>query len=536
VNPTGGSVPAGPEREDALDAPLGDVPASSVPRGDDATPAETTDTLHIVIPGPPPDDQPMLPLGRDARAGLGTLGQDAPNASTPRRIGLIAGLMLGVVAVAFESFGITTVMPAVVEDLGHVRLYAWAFTMFMLGQVFAIVVAGRLCDRLGALLPLCAGMGLFAIGLASAALSPSMHIFICARLIQGLGGGALNLALMVVVAEAFDERARPKLMTAFSFCYLLPAFVGPLVAGYIAERLSWHWVFWSVMPFVVVASALGAAPLARLYRNRAPAQSEHEPVPLWAAGLAAGGVALIQASGQDLADRGVGVLTVVLAILGVGGVVVALPRLMPPRIWRLGRGLPAVMGARGALAGAFFAAQSFITMCLSETRGMELQNAGLALTVGALGWALGSLLQTQSWLKLRRDQIIALGAVAVTIGLALMALLAGWRNCPLIVLGLGLLLTGFGMGMASAGTSLATMTLSAPERIGHNTSSLQVADNLACAFIGGIAGTLFAGLHHWHSAEFTFAWLFGVVSALALMGVFLSLRIGPVRNTTANVG
>ena len=55
---------------------------------------------------------------------------------------LTLGLVLTVAAVAFETLAIATVLPAVVEELGGLHLYGWAFSAFLLTQLVAIVIAG----------------------------------------------------------------------------------------------------------------------------------------------------------------------------------------------------------------------------------------------------------------------------------------------------------------------------------------------------------------------------------------------------------
>ena len=456
------------------------------------------------------------------------------------RTGLMIALCIGVLAVAFEMYAINSTMILIGPALNGMNRYAWAFTMFAMGQVFSIIVVGRLVDRFGAFKPLAVGAILFVVGLSLAGSAHYILTFLAARAVQGLGGGALNIALMVVVAEVYPGSQRSNMMTIFSFCYLLPAFVGPGVAVFIAVHAGWRYVFLLIIPLMVIASAVGFWPFYQLYRNRASRAPSKGEVPIWAAVAGIGGLAIIQGVSQQLGGEigsALDLRWITLAAIGLVAVGVAMPRLMPGGFWRFRPGMASLMWVRLTLAGSFFASLSFLTLMLTEDRGLGKQQAGWALALGALGWTLGMLLQSRSWLKVRRDQIIMIGASITTIAIGTIAVFAGWRHVPLIVGGLALALAGFGMGLGVASTSLALMTLSPPESIGHNTSSLQVADGVGSAFFAGIAGALMAAMHATDGLQITFGWIYGVNACVSLLALVLAVtRLGKVRNESSGFG
>jgi MFS family permease len=452
---------------------------------------------------------------------------------------LIIGLMIGVLAVAFELYAISTAMPVIDADLHFGPLYAWPGTMFLIGQVFATVVAGRLCDTVGAFRPLAGGMVLFIGGLVLAGASNITWTLLAARFIQGLGGGCLNLALMVVVAEVFTGRQRSTLMAIFSACYLAPAFLGPVAAAWIAKTFSWHWVFWSLIPLLLLTCAMGGRPLWRFYRDRVPKPADEHSVPIYAAGLAAAGVVLLQLCSQSFEDvenirRQVVINAIIYGLVGLAVLAYTLPKIMPPGIFKLRKGLPAVMGVRATLAGAFFAAEFFLPKMMTEVRGISLELAGLSLALGAGGWFLGSFLQSQSWLKIRRDQIIQLGSGLSTVGLVLVGWFAYWSQASYVIVAAGLLLAGLGMGLAITSTSLAVMNLSPAELYGRNTSSLQVSDSLGSAFFGGLSGSMMAALLGPFGTDHTFGIIYLTLAAVAALSLVLGYRVGHIRNESVS--
>ena len=441
---------------------------------------------------------------------------------------LLTGLLASIVCVAFESVAVATAMPEAAQELGQVGLYAWPFTLFVLGMVFSTAVTGRLSDRIGPVKPLILGGLLFAIGLVAAGAAQSMLVLVAARFLQGIGGGAMNLCLMVVVASAWDEAERAQIMTWFSFCWVMPAFLGPPISAAITHHVGWKWVFWSIVPALVLAGGVALRPLREVQRNWRPHEESANPVPLWAAACAAIGAALLQAGGQLLGARGA-----VLAIVALVLLFASVPRIMPPGFLRLRPGLSAVVWSRAAQAGSFFAAESFLPLSLVTQRDLTLFQAGLALTIGSVGWTLGSWIQSRSWLRLRRDQIIGVGMTCTLAGIALITLSAWTGHRFLAVAAVGWSIAGFGMGLGIASGSLAVMELSPAGQLGRSTSSLQSAEGLGNSIAGGLAGTIFHTLHV--DGHDTFGWVFVAMTVVALFGMVTASRIGPVRNASAGL-
>src|SRR5206468_31499 len=83
-----------------------------------------------------------------------------------------------------------------------------------------------------------------------------------------------------------------------SGAWVVPALVGPAIAGAVTDAVGWRWVFFGVAPF----AALGAVLLAPVLRSLPDLPAGASPQRLGLAGgtLLAGGLALIQLAGQTL--------------------------------------------------------------------------------------------------------------------------------------------------------------------------------------------------------------------------------------------
>jgi MFS family permease len=453
----------------------------------------------------------------------------APAPVSQRR--LTIGICINIVAIAFETIAVATVMPVAARDLDGLTYYAWSFSAFLIGMLFATVVAGRLSDRIGPAKPLVVGMAIFVVGLLLAGSAQHMVQLIGGRLVQGLGSGLMNTSIFVLVAQAYSLTQRPRIFTFISTAWVLPSFVGPPVSAWLTGQLSWHWVFYAVVPMVVGGGLLVLPTLRRMMNAWAPAKSDRDgpkPAALWAAGAVALAAAALQLAGQRLDWVALGLL-----VAGLAGLVLGLPRLMPDCFAQFGRGLPAVIVTRGLLAGAFVGGEAFVPLMLVEEREVALVLAGAALTIGSIGWTTGSWLQSRQWLKLRRDRLITLGCLSLVLGLGATGLVAFVPDLPYFLVGAGWIFAGLGMGLATSSTSLALMTLSRTAEQGRNASSLNLSDALGAGLFVGVSGTIFVALRTTTDLSVTFGVVLGAMAFVALLAAITSLRIGPVRNEFA---
>jgi MFS family permease len=188
---------------------------------------------------------------------------------------------------------------------------------------------------------------------------------------------------------------------------------------------------------------------------------------------------------------------------------------------------------RGLLPGAYFGAEAFVPLMLVEQRKIPLVLAGAVLTVGAIGWTVGSWMQSRPWLKIRRDRLITYGCVSVVAGVAIVALVAFFPRLWFGLVGVGWVFAGFGMGLSISSSSLAVMTLSEASVQGRNASSLNLFDAFGTGLFVGVCGTLFAALRPSGNLSLTFGVLLAAMVVVGLLALASSLRIGVVRNEFA---
>ncbi|MCW5252730.1 MFS transporter [Streptomyces sp. SHP 1-2] len=488
---------------------------------------EPHDTDVAVTPGTaPPPLPPVPPTGADG-ASEGVLGR----AHRALSIGIVSVVLL----IAFEATAVGTAMPVAARELDGVSLYAFAFSGYFTTSLFGMVLSGQWSDRRGPLAPLTGGIAAFAAGLVLSGTAAAMWPFILGRAVQGFGGGLVIVALYVVVGRAYPERLRPAIMAAFAASWVVPSVVGPLASGAVTEHLGWRWVFLGIPALVVFPLALAlpqirsraAGPVGGPDGRAAPPSFDRRRIRLaLAISLGAG---LLQYAAQDL--RWISLLP---GAAGLALLVPAVLGLLPRGTYRAARGLPAVVLLRGAAAGSFIAAESFVPLMLVTQRGLSPTLAGLSLAAGGATWAAGSWVQSRPRLEQHRERLMAVGMVLVAASIAVAPSVL-IDSVPVWTVAVAWGFGCAGMGLVISSTSVLLLKLSAPEEAGSNSAALQISDGLSNVVLLAAGGAAFAALGGGAvtqaptaataSHPAAFAVVFLPMAAVALVGAWVATRV-----------
>ena len=169
------------------------------------------------------------------------------------RAPLVAALLLVSFIVAMEATVISAVMPVVVDSIGGLDLYTWAFSVFLLVQTVTMPIYGRLADRVGRKPLFIWSMALFVTGSVGCGAAQSMVELIAWRALQALGAAGLTPIGATMMGDMTSAAERPRFLGYVSAAFGLAALVGPPIGAFIVETVGWPWVFWLPVPLGLVA-------------------------------------------------------------------------------------------------------------------------------------------------------------------------------------------------------------------------------------------------------------------------------------------
>ncbi|MCA9829384.1 MAG: MFS transporter [Dehalococcoidia bacterium] len=430
--------------------------------------------------------------------------------------GLTIGLILTVTLVAFEALAVATALPAAEDDLGDIYLYGWTFSAFLLASLIGIAFAGERSDISGPALPFVLGLVLFAVGLLVGGLAQSMLILVGARAIQGLGAGAIPAVAYVSIGRAYPDSLRPRMLALFATAWVVPGLVGPGVAGVVAEYLSWRIVFLGIIPFVAGAALL-ALPGLRSVGPPAIPGHRRSLIPMSILLAFGAGLAL---TGPTLGSAPVAVPFIIVGLLIA---VVPLKRLLPAGTLVARRGLPAAVAGTAILNFAFFGADAFIPLMLTEVRGQTTVVAGIVITITTLTWTGGSWVMERLGHRVGRGRLIRLGLGLIIVGTIMIIPVTG--SAPLWLAGVAWAIAGAGIGLSYPGFSLAALSSTTEGSEGAAATSVKTAEFLAAAGGAGIGGAIVGAGDAGGWLPESLAINFALMALVCVPGLYAAVRL-----------
>lgn len=166
-------------------------------------------------------------------------------------------LGLLVLLVSWDAVVLSVAIPVIAKELDATTLASfWASISFMLGVAVTQPIFACVSDVLGRKGPLYFSIFLFTIGCILFAVAKDMTTLIAGRVIQGLGGGGLDVLQEMIVVDMTTLKERPLYLGLMAIPIATGSILGPVIGALFCEYVSWRWIGWVNLPFLAVSSLL----------------------------------------------------------------------------------------------------------------------------------------------------------------------------------------------------------------------------------------------------------------------------------------
>ena len=426
---------------------------------------------------------------------------------------------VGIFMTALDNLVVTTALPVIKQELGGgIEELEWLVNGYTLPFAVLLLTGAALGDRFGRRRMFVAGMALFTLGSAAAALAPSIEALIAARALQGVGGAIGTPLTLTILTDAVPAAKRGMALGAWSGVGGLAIALGPLVGGAVTEGIAWQWIFWANVPI-----GLALIPLAGrlLHESHGPDRElDLRGLALASAGLLAVTFALIR--GEALGWTS----STVLASLGTGlAMLAAFTRwelrapapMLPTRFFR-SRAFNAANGLSFAMFFGAFGAIFLISQYFQTAQGFGPLEAGA---------------RTLPWTGMPMIFAPIAGVLAtrvgtrplLSVGLALQAIGMGWMaltfdvSTPFVELIAPFVITGIGMAFVFSMGPEAVLASVRPQDAGKASGATNAIREVGAVMGVAVLASVFAANGGYENPQ---AFTDGLVAALPFAVVVLA--------------
>jgi len=475
----------------------------------------------------------------------------ASSASIGAILAPLVAIIVGLFMVILDGTAVNVAIPKLQADFGSsLSLVQWTVTGYALAQAAVIPLAGWLSDRFGAKRIFLISVALFTIGSVLCALANSAEMLILFRVLQGLGGGVVMPISMAFVYRIAPPDKVGAVMGMMGIPILLAPALGPVLAGWLVDYVSWNWIFLINLPIGVIAVILGIRTLPNIERQSVAS------LDLLGIILAPLAFAALSYGVTEGASSWTSTKTLVGIIVGAAAlilfIIVELTRkspLLELRVFRSSnftRGILVQWVSQFALFGTFF----LVPLFLQQAHGYSAFKTGLIMLPQAIASGVFMPIGGKLSDRFGARPLVLSGMVFVVIAAILLSNISANDGYVMVMLPLVLLGAGMGLFMMPLNTHLIQ---SAPQNLVGRVTSLtnaaqQVVSSLAIATLTTISGNKMKdllieakkqapGVEEWTSAfSYTFFILIFIAVAGGILGLLLTKpKVDPNAEKSAEI-
>jgi EmrB/QacA subfamily drug resistance transporter len=405
-------------------------------------------------------------------------------------------IMLPVFLAVIDQTIVATALPAIARSLGEVERLSWVVVSYLVANMIAAPIYGRLADAFGRRRLMLTALAVFIVASVMCAASTTMLTLVASRFVQGFGGGGLMVLSQALIGESVPPRERGHFQGYLATMIVCGSTFGPVAGGFLTEWFGWRSVFLVNLPLGAIAMLL----VLRLPRGSAAHQGRHAFDGIGVALLAAFVAPLLIA--LELAQRLDARLVPAMASLAAVALIALLllfrqerratSPLLPlalmrqPAIWRA----DAMAGFAGASLVSLI---TFLPIYLQIVDGASAAETGFLMLPLTVSVGMGSFIAGRmiSWTS--RTAILPSVGLMVTfatlVGLAIFApALNRWEMMWLLGL------SAFFQGSAMPVAQVTVQMVAGPRQLGVGAASIHLTRSLGSAFGVALVGAVLFGV------------------------------------------
>lgn len=182
---------------------------------------------------------------------------DIPAEPLPRRHVVFAVVAIALFMASMDQTIVATGLNAIQSDLGAPLTWSgWTITIYSLGQIIAMPMAGKLGDHFGRKRVFLTAVVVFTLASLACGFANNIYVLVALRAVQALGGGAFMPSATGIIADHYGP-ARDRAVGMFTSIFPIGGILGPILGGVFVTYASWRTIFFVNVPIGIVLLFLG---------------------------------------------------------------------------------------------------------------------------------------------------------------------------------------------------------------------------------------------------------------------------------------
>ncbi|KAL0940066.1 uncharacterized protein CTRU02_206676 [Colletotrichum truncatum] len=166
-------------------------------------------------------------------------------------------VLINIFLYGLDATTLAVATPAIAADLGGTSLESfWASISYLLAVIVIQPLYAALSDVIGRKPCLFAAYAFFFAGSIVFSLARNMGGVIAGRVLQGLGGGGLDVLSEIIVTDMTTLKERSMYLGLMAIPTALGSILGPTVGGLFSSLVTWRWLGWINLPFLGISFTL----------------------------------------------------------------------------------------------------------------------------------------------------------------------------------------------------------------------------------------------------------------------------------------
>src|ERR1039458_2786138 len=134
----------------------------------------------------------------------------------------------------------------------------WVLTAYLVANAIVLPLAGWFSTLFGRKRFYMTCVVVFTVSSLLCGLAPSLWILIMFRILQGIGGGAMQPISQAILVESFPKKKQGMAMAVYGMGVVLAPIIGPTLGGWITDNYTWRWIFLINIPVGICSLLLTA--------------------------------------------------------------------------------------------------------------------------------------------------------------------------------------------------------------------------------------------------------------------------------------